>query len=172
MLLCNYKKKRYDLTWFTFQPYHYDRTCSQWFWNVFQCTVELNQPPIGSARRTASSWRQSFWLQRINGGALRHAALAGRSIATRDRHRALTSRENIEALHIRPYKEFISNLRGSLFYITLQQPPLTTMNGQMNGFHNSLIEEDCFLFTSESVGEGHPGKTKHTAVILTTRVKT
>lgn len=33
------------------------------------------------------------------------------------------------------------------------------MNGQMNGFHNSLIEEDCFLFTSESVGEGHPGKT-------------
>lgn len=32
------------------------------------------------------------------------------------------------------------------------------MNGQMNGFHNSLIEEDCFLFTSESVGEGHPGK--------------
>ncbi|XP_075882077.1 S-adenosylmethionine synthase isoform X2 [Nelusetta ayraudi] len=32
------------------------------------------------------------------------------------------------------------------------------MNGQMNGFHNSLIEEDCFLFTSESVGEGHPDK--------------
>lgn len=32
------------------------------------------------------------------------------------------------------------------------------MNGQMNGFHNSLIEEDCFLFTSESVGEGHPGE--------------
>ncbi|RXM92903.1 S-adenosylmethionine synthase isoform type-2 [Acipenser ruthenus] len=29
---------------------------------------------------------------------------------------------------------------------------------QMNGFHNSLIEEDCFLFTSESVGEGHPDK--------------
>merc|ERR1719184_259163 len=28
----------------------------------------------------------------------------------------------------------------------------------MNGFHNSLIEEDCFLFTSESVGEGHPDK--------------
>ena len=34
------------------------------------------------------------------------------------------------------------------------------MNGQMNGFHNSLIEEeeDYFLFTSESVGEGHPGE--------------
>ncbi|KAG5840316.1 hypothetical protein ANANG_G00187520 [Anguilla anguilla] len=32
------------------------------------------------------------------------------------------------------------------------------MNGQINGFHNSLIEEDCFLFTSESVGEGHPDK--------------
>lgn len=31
------------------------------------------------------------------------------------------------------------------------------MNGQLNGFHNSLIDEDCFLFTSESVGEGHPG---------------
>jgi len=31
-------------------------------------------------------------------------------------------------------------------------------NGEINGFHNSLIEEDCFLFTSESVGEGHPGK--------------
>uniref|UniRef100_A0A4W5NED0 S-adenosylmethionine synthase n=1 Tax=Hucho hucho TaxID=62062 RepID=A0A4W5NED0_9TELE len=32
------------------------------------------------------------------------------------------------------------------------------MNGQINGFHNSLIDEDCFLFTSESVGEGHPDK--------------
>uniref|UniRef100_A0AAY5KMA6 S-adenosylmethionine synthase n=1 Tax=Esox lucius TaxID=8010 RepID=A0AAY5KMA6_ESOLU len=32
------------------------------------------------------------------------------------------------------------------------------MNGQLNGFHNSLIDEDCFLFTSESVGEGHPDK--------------
>lgn len=33
------------------------------------------------------------------------------------------------------------------------------MNGQLNGFlNNSLSEEDCFLFTSESVGEGHPGK--------------
>lgn len=38
------------------------------------------------------------------------------------------------------------------------------MNGQMNGFHNSLIDEDCFLFTSESVGEGHPGKTSTLAV--------
>lgn len=36
------------------------------------------------------------------------------------------------------------------------------MNGQLNGFHNSLIDEDCFLFTSESVGEGHPGKNQHT----------
>lgn len=35
---------------------------------------------------------------------------------------------------------------------------LKMMNGEMNGFHSSLIEEDCFLFTSESVGEGHPGK--------------
>lgn len=42
------------------------------------------------------------------------------------------------------------------------------MNGQMNGFHNSLIEEDCFLFTSESVGEGHPGKKPTAAAILTT----
>lgn len=33
------------------------------------------------------------------------------------------------------------------------------MNGQLNGFPNSsLSEEDCFLFTSESVGEGHPGE--------------
>lgn len=39
------------------------------------------------------------------------------------------------------------------------------MNGQINGFHNSLIDEDCFLFTSESVGEGHPGKTRH-AILL------
>ena len=27
----------------------------------------------------------------------------------------------------------------------------------MNGY-NSLHDEDCFLFTSESVGEGHPGE--------------
>lgn len=40
------------------------------------------------------------------------------------------------------------------------------MNGQMNGFHNSLIDEDCFLFTSESVGEGHPGKTQHTIIFI------
>uniref|UniRef100_A0A4W6C7L0 S-adenosylmethionine synthase n=1 Tax=Lates calcarifer TaxID=8187 RepID=A0A4W6C7L0_LATCA len=33
------------------------------------------------------------------------------------------------------------------------------MNVHMNGFHNdSFIDEDCFLFTSESVGEGHPDK--------------
>uniref|UniRef100_A0A3Q3WE84 S-adenosylmethionine synthase n=1 Tax=Mola mola TaxID=94237 RepID=A0A3Q3WE84_MOLML len=33
------------------------------------------------------------------------------------------------------------------------------MNCQRNGFHNnSSSGEDCFLFTSESVGEGHPDK--------------
>ncbi|XP_031658239.1 S-adenosylmethionine synthase isoform X2 [Oncorhynchus kisutch] len=32
------------------------------------------------------------------------------------------------------------------------------MSRQLKGFHNSLIEEDYFLFTSESVGEGHPDK--------------
>lgn len=35
------------------------------------------------------------------------------------------------------------------------------MNYQMNGFINnssSVYDEDCFLFSSESVGEGHPGK--------------
>lgn len=31
------------------------------------------------------------------------------------------------------------------------------MNGQLNGFHEVFIEEGTFLFTSESVGEGHPG---------------
>ncbi|KAI1230153.1 hypothetical protein IHE44_0010545 [Lamprotornis superbus] len=30
------------------------------------------------------------------------------------------------------------------------------MNGQLNGFHEVFIEEGTFLFTSESVGEGHP----------------
>uniref|UniRef100_A0A9J8CIZ4 S-adenosylmethionine synthase n=1 Tax=Cyprinus carpio carpio TaxID=630221 RepID=A0A9J8CIZ4_CYPCA len=35
---------------------------------------------------------------------------------------------------------------------------LKMMNGDINGFYNPLIEEDCFLFTSESVGEGHPDK--------------
>lgn len=40
------------------------------------------------------------------------------------------------------------------------------MNGQMNGFHNSLIDEDCFLFTSESVGEGHPGMYHNILVFL------
>lgn len=39
------------------------------------------------------------------------------------------------------------------------------MNGEINGFHNSLIEEDCFLFTSESVGEGHPGKARHAGLL-------
>ncbi|NWI20221.1 METK2 synthase, partial [Crypturellus soui] len=32
------------------------------------------------------------------------------------------------------------------------------MNGQLNGFHEAFIEEGSFLFTSESVGEGHPDK--------------
>ncbi|KFO32655.1 S-adenosylmethionine synthase isoform type-2 [Fukomys damarensis] len=32
------------------------------------------------------------------------------------------------------------------------------MNGQLNGFHDAFIEEGTFLFTSESVGEGHPDK--------------
>lgn len=32
------------------------------------------------------------------------------------------------------------------------------MNGQLNGFHEAFIEEGTFLFTSESVGEGHPGE--------------
>lgn len=34
----------------------------------------------------------------------------------------------------------------------------TTMNGQLNGFHDAFIEEGTFLFTSESVGEGHSGE--------------
>lgn len=42
------------------------------------------------------------------------------------------------------------------------------MNGEINGFHNSLIEEDCFLFTSESVGEGHPGKARHAGLFCFT----
>uniref|UniRef100_A0A2K6MDT4 S-adenosylmethionine synthase n=2 Tax=Rhinopithecus TaxID=542827 RepID=A0A2K6MDT4_RHIBE len=32
------------------------------------------------------------------------------------------------------------------------------MNRQLNGFHEAFIEEGTFLFTSESVGEGHPDK--------------
>ncbi|MED6285126.1 S-adenosylmethionine synthase isoform type-2 [Characodon lateralis] len=33
------------------------------------------------------------------------------------------------------------------------------MNGHLNGFYSDLLhDEDCFLFTSESVGEGHPDK--------------
>ncbi|KAK2493592.1 hypothetical protein MC885_016155 [Smutsia gigantea] len=34
----------------------------------------------------------------------------------------------------------------------------TNMNGQLNGFQEEFIEEGMFLFTSESVGEGHPDK--------------
>lgn len=36
----------------------------------------------------------------------------------------------------------------------------------MNGHGNSIIDEDCFLFTSESVGEGHPGMYNLTSVFL------
>ncbi|KAH0504813.1 S-adenosylmethionine synthase isoform type-2 [Microtus ochrogaster] len=32
------------------------------------------------------------------------------------------------------------------------------MNGLLNGFHQVFSEEGTFLFTSESVGEGHPDK--------------
>ncbi|XP_061732275.1 methionine adenosyltransferase II, alpha a [Nerophis ophidion] len=32
------------------------------------------------------------------------------------------------------------------------------MNCQANGFHNNSADDGCFLFTSESVGEGHPDK--------------
>lgn len=32
------------------------------------------------------------------------------------------------------------------------------MNDQANSFINEPTDDDCFLFTSESVGEGHPGK--------------
>lgn len=32
------------------------------------------------------------------------------------------------------------------------------MNDQANSFMDEPTDEDCFLFTSESVGEGHPGK--------------
>lgn len=43
--------------------------------------------------------------------------------------------------------------------------PETTMNGYSNGgrIHNGYEMEDnaSFLFTSESVGEGHPGKKKN-----------
>lgn len=47
---------------------------------------------------------------------------------------------------------------SKLVYWGAAKEKLKMMNGEINGFHNSLIEEDCFLFTSESVGEGHPGK--------------
>ncbi|XP_068191001.1 methionine adenosyltransferase II, alpha a isoform X3 [Antennarius striatus] len=32
------------------------------------------------------------------------------------------------------------------------------MNGHTNGYHDNPPIDDCFLFTSESVGEGHPDK--------------
>lgn len=40
-------------------------------------------------------------------------------------------------------------------------PQSTHMNGYVNGHANGLYEmedQQSFLFTSESVGEGHPGK--------------
>lgn len=54
----------------------------------------------------------------------------------------------------------------NIYILFVTVTTVTMMNGQMNGFHNSLIEEDCFLFTSESVGEGHPGKSRHDAGLL------
>ena len=36
---------------------------------------------------------------------------------------------------------------------------LTKMNSNLNGSRdNSFNDDQCFLFTSESVGEGHPGE--------------
>lgn len=32
------------------------------------------------------------------------------------------------------------------------------MNGTTDGFHQHVPSEDSFMFTSESVGEGHPGE--------------
>lgn len=39
------------------------------------------------------------------------------------------------------------------------------MNGQVDDLNNSLYDGD-FMFTSESVGEGHPGKIAHTCTSL------
>lgn len=46
-------------------------------------------------------------------------------------------------------------------------PETLLTNGYTNG-HTSFEMEDGsnFLFTSESVGEGHPGKLNHTVVLL------
>lgn len=44
-------------------------------------------------------------------------------------------------------------------------PQSTHMNGYTNGHANGLYEmedQQIFLFTSESVGEGHPGKCSYT----------
>jgi hypothetical protein len=45
----------------------------------------------------------------------------------------------------------------------LEKMPETKMNGYTNGSHNGYEMEDnaSFLYTSESVGEGHPGKSDH-----------
>lgn len=32
------------------------------------------------------------------------------------------------------------------------------MNGPVDGLYDHSINEGAFMFTSESVGEGHPGK--------------
>ncbi|CAO2605420.1 S-adenosylmethionine synthase isoform type-2 [Lemmus lemmus] len=58
---------------------------------------------------------------------------------------------------------FVCALRSSLprrRSVSSESRPLTAaaMNGQLNGFHEAFIEEGTFLFTSESVGEGHPDK--------------
>lgn len=34
------------------------------------------------------------------------------------------------------------------------------MNGTTDGFYPHVPSEDSFMFTSESVGEGHPGECK------------
>ena len=114
-------------------------------------------PLIGSMVWSTSSWRQSVWLRRINTGALRHEVQARGSIerrttaasggAEKKKRRGTASKENTQVCYRLSHQRLPSTT--------------TTMNGQMNGFHNSLIDEDCFLFTSESVGEGHPGKTRH-----------
>lgn len=40
------------------------------------------------------------------------------------------------------------------------------MNGTTDGFYQHAPSEDSFMFTSESVGEGHPGECKdHPAAV-------
>ena len=66
--------------------------------------------------------------------------------------------QNNTLVRIKPEPEQLHTSVIPLRTPRAQKKPAAMMNGQMNGFHNSLIDEDCFLFTSESVGEGHPGK--------------